>query len=136
MNFAFTILAALSTPALAADIDVAPIPEPVPIEITVSEPEEENTDACNCYNLLIEQFESVPTMHQLEQMASSKVGNVAFMRYPATSEWPAGLPHVAMVRDTLPDGSLLIEEYNYDRCQHTYRTIASDYERLVGYVSL
>jgi len=152
MNFVFSIVVALSTPAFAADID-PPIPEPAPLEITVTEPDpviEEDqkpvdpdppkvtSSACNCYNLLLEEFGSVPSMATLESMATAtaSVGDVAFMRYPATPAWPAGIPHVAIVRSIAPDGSLLIEEYNFQSCTHSHRTISPYYYRLIGFITL
>jgi len=75
-------------------------------------------------------------MEAILRQATSTVGNVAVMQYPATPDFPNGMPHVALVRAVLPDGSLEIEEYNYKRCTHSTRIIPPDYHRLVGFTTL
>ena len=140
MNFAFSIAVALSTPAFAADIE-PPIPTITPeaVVISIELPEVEVSPAkplpsdlpkvteaaCNCYNLLKERFDHVPPMSQLLATAqtSHHNANVAVFKFPATAEFPNGMPHVAVIREELPDGSLQIEEYNYQKCNHSTRTI-------------
>lgn len=94
------------------------------------------TSACNCYNILKENFASVPSMDQILAMATSSIGNVAVFRYASTTEFPDGMPHVAISHGIQPDGSLLIEEYNYHSCAHSSRTISPTDHRLVGFVTL
>ena len=140
-----SILTALSTPAFAADIDI-PIPQPVPIEIKIAAPEPvskplppeptQRSGACNCYKLLKNTFGEVPSMDQLQALATDEPGNVAVMMYPPTKDWPNGIPHVALVHGTDKDGNYIIEEYNYHRCTHSTRTIPPDYRHLIGFVSL
>lgn len=150
MNFIFSLTVALSTPAFAADIDLPkPLITPEAVSITLQEPEREvkpqpsdlpkwKESACNCYNLLKETFDHVPPMNQMIATAkhSHPNPNVAVFKYPATSEWPEGIPHVALVRQIHPDGSIDIEEYNYKSCNHSFRTIPPAYPRLLGFVSL
>ena len=126
-------------PTMAAQVVPQPIPEPEPeVKPIPSDAPTVSTEACNCYNKLKENFDSVPSMNQLLETAQHPQpnANVAVMKYPATPEWPGGIPHVALIREHLPDGSLVIEEYNYSRCKQTVRTIAPNYPQLVGTVSL
>lgn len=138
----------MSTPAIATEID-PPIPEPAVLEVTVElpvpveveKPEQEDlpkvtSTACNCYNILKERFDSVPSMAALESMATSTVGNVVFMKYPPTAAFPNGVPHVALVQEVYPDQSLLIEEYNFQSCTHSHRVIPHNYHRLIGFITL
>ena len=114
------------------------ITQALPIEEVKPLPATEPTvkeSACNCYNILKDNFVSVPAMSMLLAMATS-TGNVAIMLYPATPDFPNGMPHVAIVRAVLPDGSYEIEEYNYKRCTHATRIIPHDYHRLVGFTTL
>lgn len=122
-------------PEPATQVVTLPIPEPEGKPLP-SEPPRVKPSACNCYNILKENFGSVPTMNNLLATASPEVGNVAVFRYPATPEWPNGIPHVALVHGELPDGSLQIEEYNYHSCTHSFRTVSPTDQRLVGFVSL
>lgn len=146
-----TVVFALFIPSTtASDIHIPepdPLPEPAAHVVTPPKPELEGKplpsepprvkpSACNCYNILKENFDSVPSMNQLMATASPVKGNVAVFRYPATPDWPNGIPHVAVVRGELPDGSLQIEEYNYHSCTHSFRAISPTDHRLVGFVSL
>jgi len=119
--------AALEQPASENEPEGKPLPAITP---TVKE------SACNCYNILKESFSSVPSMNQLLATASPEIGNVALFRYPATPDWPNGIPHVAKVDAVLPDGSIRIEEYNYHRCTHSFRTISPNDHRLIGFTNL
>jgi hypothetical protein len=94
------------------------------------------TSACNCYNILKENFTDVPSMDAVIASASNELGNVALFMYPATEEWPNGIPHVAMVKGENPDGTIEIEEYNYHRCTHSNRTITRHDKRLIGFTNL
>lgn len=94
------------------------------------------TSACNCYHILTENFASVPPMDQIVAMATSTMGNVAVFMYPATPAFPNGVPHVAISHGIQPDGSILIEEYNYHSCAHSSRTISPTDKRLVGFITL
>lgn len=147
-----TVVFALFIPSATADIHIPepdPLPEPAAQVVMPSEPEPEGkplpsepprvtASACNCYNIIKENFDSVPSMNQLLATAQhSHLGaNVAVFRYPATPEWPDGIPHVAILHGELPDGSLQIEEYNYHSCTHSFRTISPTDHRLIGFVSL
>jgi surface antigen len=92
---------------------------------------------CNCYNILKTQFKAVPFMNQIIAGASMKyVGNVAVFMYPANKDFPNGMPHVALVKDILPDGSVLIGEYHYHGCTYSERIIDSTTRGLIGYVTL
>ena len=117
------------------EIEPDPVPEAKPLP---SEPPRVSAKACNCYNILKENFDSVPSMNQLLATAqhSHQNANVAVFKYPATPDWPAGIPHVAIVHGELPDGSLQIEEYNYHSCTHSFRTISPADPRLVGFHTL
>lgn len=144
---------AVSTPAYAADIEL-PILEPVPMEITIPtelpdpvEVEETKPlpalpaykpEACNCYNILRENFSSLLPMATLLSTAQpyNEASNVAIFKYPATKNWPNGIPHVAIVHGELPDGSIQIEEYNYHSCTHSFRTISPSDHNLVGFYTL
>ncbi len=146
----FSFIVAVSTAMIAPGLsDYIPEAEPVPILLPVAlvQPaSEENREekplpndapiikeeACNCYNILKERFSSVPSMGELVATARPGNGNVAVFRYPATPDWPDGIPHVALVHAVLPDGSLYIEEYNYHRCAHSFRTISPTDHRLLG----
>lgn len=143
-----SIVAALSTPAFAADLDI-PIRPPAPIEIKIEAPAPvapvskplppeptQRPGACNCYNLIKETFGEVPTMSGLIATAGDGPGNVAVMMYPPTKDWPNGIPHVALVHGTDASGDYIIEEYNYHRCTHSTRTIPANYRHLIGFVSL
>lgn len=149
MTFLSTLIIAMSTAALPADISNQ-IDDPLPIVAAIEQPAEiEQEDvksnlsatpivkdvACNCYNLLRESFDSVPPMDHLLSTAktSHKNPNVAVFKYPMNEDWPDGIPHVALVHEVLPDGSITIEEYNYHSCAHSVRTIPPDYHRLVGF---
>lgn len=110
--------------------------EPVLIKPIPSTEPVVKTSACNCYNILKENFASVPPMDQIQAMATSTMGNVAVFMYPATPEFPNGMPHVAISHGIQPDGSLLIEEYNYHSCAHSSRTISLTDHRLVGFITL
>ena len=149
MNPVLSFIVAFSTPAFAADIE-PPIHQPVQ-EVTILEPAPiaepskplpaaptEKPEACNCYNILRENFDSLLPMDTLQAVAQpyTPEANVAVFLYPATPEWPNGIPHVALVHDQLPDGSIQIEEYNYHSCTHSTRTINPNDHRLVGFVSL
>lgn len=139
-----TTISFFSLPVVGDNI-IEPLPL-VPLSITKALPIEEvkplpatepvvKESACNCYNILKDNFSSVPAMSALLSMATSS-GNVAIMLYPATPDFPNGMPHVALVRAVLPDGSYEIEEYNYKRCTHGTRIIPADYHRLVGFTTL
>lgn len=145
------VVFALLIPQTTSSIDslaVVSIPDPIPqIVEEVTEPEPEvkplpsadpvvKTSACNCYNILTENFDSVPSMNQLLLNAGPERGNVAVFKYPATPDWPNGIPHVALVHGELPDGTLQIEEYNYHSCTHSFRTISPNDHRLVGFINL
>lgn len=143
------VIIATTIPFLLTPVVGDNIPEPLPIvaqTITQALPIEEvkplpateptvKESACNCYNILKDNFASVPAMSTLLAMATS-TGNVAIMLYPATPDFPNGMPHVAIVRAVLPDGSYEIEEYNYKRCTHSTRVIPHNYHRLVGFITL
>lgn len=143
-----SIVAALSTPAFAADLDI-PIRPPVPIEIKIEQPvppqpvskplppePTQRPGACNCYNLIKSTFGNIPSMAELIALASDTPGNVAVMMYPPTKEWPNGIPHVALVHGKDSHGDYIIEEYNYHRCTHSTRTIPPTYRHLIGFVNL
>lgn len=150
----FSFIVAFSTAMLAPGIsDHIPEAEPVPIlpPVALVQPaSEENREekplpnnapiikeeACNCYNILKETFSSVPSMGEIVASAGPEVGNVAVFRYPPTEAWPDGIPHVALVRAVLPDGTLHIEEYNYHRCAHSFRIITPTDHRLIGFMNL
>lgn len=119
-------------PIVAAEVINQPLPELKPLPST----KPNRGSACNCYNILKDTFSDVPPMAAILREATSTVGNVAVMQYPATPDFPNGMPHVALVRSVLPDGSLEIEEYNYQRCTHSTRIIPRDYHRLVGFTTL
>lgn len=126
-------------PEPAAQVVTQPIPEPEPeVKPLPSEPPRVSEQACNCYNILKENFDSVPSMNQILATAttSHQNANVAVFRYAATPDWPNGIPHVAIVHGELPDGSLQIEEYNYHSCTHSFRTISPTDPRLVGFHTL
>lgn len=110
--------------------------EPVLIKPIPSTEPVVKTSACNCYNILKENFASVPPMDQIQAMATSSIGNVAVFRYASTTEFPDGMPHVAISHGIQPDGMLLIEEYNYHSCAHSSRTISPTDHRLVGFITL
>lgn len=140
-----TTTAFLISPVVGDQIPVEPLPL-VSLTITKALPPEEEKplpnpeptvkeSACNCYNILKETFKDVPSMETLLSLATTS-GNVAIMKYPATPDFPNGIPHVALVRAVLPDGSYEIEEYNYKRCTHSTRIIPANYHRLVGFTTL
>jgi hypothetical protein len=92
---------------------------------------------CNCYNILKTRFKHVQFMHDIIAGASMEtVGNVAVFMYPPNEDFPHGMPHVALVLDVLPDGSVLIGEYNYSHCKYSERIIDSTTSGLIGYVTL
>ena len=92
---------------------------------------------CNCYNIIKTQFEHVPFMHEIIASASmDSIGNVAVFMYPPNEDFPHGMPHVALVLDVLPDGSVKIGEYHYSGCSYTERIIDSTTRGLMGYVTL
>lgn len=147
-SFIVAVSTALIAPGISTTIsaEAEPIPlrpaaileQPTPPPETKPLPSTAPTvkvSACNCYNILKENFKSVPPMQDIIKSATSS-GNVAVFKYPATPDWPTGIPHVALVRNVLPDGSIQIEEYNYHRCTHSFRTITPDDHRLVGFVTL
>lgn len=138
-------------PTATSDVHIPepdPLPEPAAeIVEPPTEPEPEvkpipNADpvvkdsACNCYNILTDNFDSVPSMNQLQATAGPDVGNVAVFMYAPSANFPNGTPHVALVHEVLPDGTVLIEEYNYRNCTHSFRTIPLTYPRLVGFTNL
>lgn len=110
---------------------------PAEEEKLIPEPLAKQTlSACNCYNILKEKHDSVPSMASLQQQAGPEIGNVAVFMYPPNEDWPTGIPHVASVLSTTTDGTILIEEYNYHQCQHTTREISPTDHRLIGFVNI
>jgi len=75
-------------------------------------------------------------MNTILETATEATGNVAVFRYPATPDWPNGIPHVAKVTDVTPDGMIQIEEYNYHTCTHSTRAISANDKRLIGFTTL
>ena len=147
-SFIVAVSTAMIAPGISSTIQEA---EPIPLRPAVILEQPSTTpetkplpsiaptvkeSACNCYNILKENFERVPAMRDIVATASASIGNVAVFKYPATPDWPTGIPHVALVRNVLPDGSIQIEEYNYHRCTHSFRTISPSDHRLVGFVTL
>jgi len=149
------VIVATTTACLVPAVVVDHIPPAEPLSYTVaqvvelpSEPEEEEGKplppvtpsvkprACNCYNILKDTFGEVPLMSEVIAAATEAEGNVAVFKYPATEEWPNGIPHVALVKEKLPDGSLKIEEYNYHSCTHSERIITPHDRHLVGFTTL
>jgi hypothetical protein len=132
--------------------DSIPVADPLPYTVAqiVEQPTEQEeegkplpsiaptvkTTACNCYNILKDNFADVPSMGAVMASASKELGNVALFMYPATEEWPNGIPHVALVKGENPDGTIEIEEYNYHRCTHSTRTITRHDKRLIGFTNL
>lgn len=131
--------------------DSIPVAEPLPYTVAqiVEEPTEKEEEgkplpsiaptvkerACNCYNILKDTFGNAPSMDVVMASASEEIGNVALFKYPATPDWPDGIPHVALVKEVTPEG-IKIEEYNYHRCTHSTRTISRNDKRLIGFTNL
>ena len=115
------------------------IPQPEKKAETKPVAKQANTsDYCSCYQLLLNTFgrDRVPSMDAIHSLATkNQQGNVAFFTYPPNEQYPKGIPHVGLAT-FLPDGEILIEEFNYHSCRHTTRVITKDDKRLIGFLTL
>lgn len=146
MKYTLLILAFVTLPIASAHAPTEPRPEPQAIElprteVAVTKPLHEqgitHTErACNCYNLLKDHFKNVPKMVDILARAGVPFGNVAVFLYPPTSEFPNGIPHVAMTTGNMGAGTFEIKEYNYHECKESIRTINFSDPNLIGFVTL
>ena len=121
------------TPLVVAQI----VQQPEVIEKVVPNRATTTSDvACNCYNLLTENFEVVPRMKTIQNTATSSFGSVAVFKYPPNEDWPEGIPHVAVTTGSTTLNSFEIEEYNFKECVHSYRFVSFNDVRLVGFIDL
>lgn len=75
-------------------------------------------------------------MASLQRNAGKAFGNVAVFWYGPSKRYPNGTPHVAVPTGRQGYGKFEVEEYNYEKCERSYRWVSFADTRLKGFVTL